>query len=51
MGLPLEEGEGESPNFEPVSVESAPPLAESAADVSGRSAEATPEADAKSLPA
>lgn len=51
MGLPLEEGEGASPNFEPVSVDSAPPPAESAADVSGRPAEAAPEADAKSLPA
>jgi segregation and condensation protein B len=33
MGLPLEEGEGESPNLEPVEVEHVPLSAESAAEV------------------
>ncbi|MBM3872789.1 MAG: SMC-Scp complex subunit ScpB [Verrucomicrobia bacterium] len=51
MGLPLEEGEGDSPNFEPVSVVSAPPPADSPADVPGRPDEPTSEPTATPLPA
>jgi segregation and condensation protein B len=46
MGLPLEEGEGDSPNFEPVSVDPASAPADAPAEFPPPAAEADPGADA-----